>query len=248
MTYGQASPSIRVTDLHDFPTRLCLLLAAGPLLFLFAFVALSVAFAATGTPADEIAAKVAALVPHTLLAVLACLGLGLLAVSSEVQRAWQLPPGAVLFGDLAIGALCGLALALVYIAWLAPLLVWLQRTVGDYLPPGSTRPALAGSLGVFFVANVMLAPLVEETLYRGVAIPMLGERYGPVAALILSCLAFGLLHWAGGLWYMMLAGLVAGGCFAGLYHWRGGIVAPFAAHLVLNLVEFIDAAAARGDP
>jgi len=48
--------------------------------------------------------------------------------------------------------------------------------------------------------------------------------------------------------YLLLAGMVGGGFFAGLYHWRGGIVAPFAAHLVLNLVEFIDASVARGEP
>ena len=228
-------------------TVLGFLLAAGPVLFLLAFVALSVAFTATGTPADEVGARVARLVPHTLLWVLVCLGLGLLAVSSEVQKAWQLPARAVVLSDLAVGAACGLGLALLYLAWLAPLLVWLQGTVGDFVPAGSTRPALAGSLGVFFVANVMLAPLVEETLYRGVAIPILGKRFGHAAALVLSCVAFGLLHWAGGLWYMLLAGLVAGGCFTGLYHWRSGIVAPFAAHLVLNLVEFIHAAVTRGD-
>ncbi len=236
-----------MTDLHELPTRVWLLLAAGPVLFLFAFVLLSVAFATTGVPATEVGASVAAWVPHVLLFVLACLGVGLLAVSAEVQRAWQLPARAVVLADVTVGVLCGLGLAVAYLGWLSPLLVWLQRTVGDFVPPGSTRQALTGSLGVFFVANVLLAPLVEETLYRGVAIPVLGERYGLPAALLLSCVAFALLHWAGGFWYMLMTGLLAGGCFAALYHWRGGIVAPMAAHLALNLAEFIHASAAQGE-
>ena len=234
-------------DLHELPTRVWMLLAAGPVFFLLAFVGLSAVFTALGVPASEVGAKVAASVPHVLLFVLACLGLGLFAVSAEVQRAWQLPARAVILADLAVGTVCGLGLAAAYLVWLSPLLVELQRKLGDFVPPGSTRQALTGSLGVFFVANVVLAPLVEETLYRGVAIPVLGERYGLPAAVLLSCLAFGLLHWAGGFWYMLMAGLVAGTCFAGLYHWREGIVAPLAAHLALNLAEFIHASATQGD-
>ena len=37
---------------------------------------------------------------------------------------------------------------------------------------------------------------------------------------------------------MVLTGLVAGGTFAALALWRGGLVAPFAAHLTLNGIEF----------
>jgi hypothetical protein len=52
-----------------------------------------------------------------------------------------------------------------------------------------------------------------------------------------TCIFFGLLHWAGGFWYMVLTGFVAGGLFAGLRVWRGSLIAPFAAHLALNLLE-----------
>ena len=44
-----------------------------------------------------------------------------------------------------------------------------------------------------------------------------------------------------------MAGLVAAICYAGPYHWHGGIVAPLAAHLALDLAEFIHASATRGD-
>ncbi len=38
---------------------------------------------------------------------------------------------------------------------------------------------------------------------------------------------------------MLLTGLVAGGLFAGLYMARKNVIAPFAAHLALNVVEFL---------
>jgi membrane protease YdiL (CAAX protease family) len=100
-------------------------------------------------------------------------------------------------------------------------------------------PTVSSSIGLFFIANVLLAPLVEETLYRGIAIPLLSNHLGVFWAVVLSCVFFGLLHWAGGFWYMLLTGVVAGGAFAGLYSWRGGVLAPFAAHLALNLIEFV---------
>jgi membrane protease YdiL (CAAX protease family) len=55
---------------------------------------------------------------------------------------------------------------------------------------------------------------------------------------VVSCIVFGLLHWTGGVWYMALTGVVAGGAFAALALWRGGLAAPFGAHLTLNVIEF----------
>jgi hypothetical protein len=89
------------------------------------------------------------------------------------------------------------------------------------------------------VANVLLAPFFEESLYRGYAQDRLQRRYGLPIAIVISCTLFGLLQWAGGLWYIVLTGIVAGGLFVGLRVWRRTLVAPFAAHLVLNILEFI---------
>ena len=50
------------------------------------------------------------------------------------------------------------------------------------------------------MTNVVVAPLVEETLPRGVAIPVLGERQGLSAALPVSCVAFGLHQWWAASW------------------------------------------------
>ena len=130
-------------------------------------------------------------------------------------------------------------MALAYFKLLAPLLETVQRAVGDYVPPGAVLPTVSSSLSLFFIANVLLAPLVEETIYRGYALPLLSTHVGVTWAVVITCTFFGLLHWPGGIWYMLLTGVVAGGAFAGLSLWRGGILSPFAAHLALNVVEFI---------
>lgn len=218
--------------------RLTFLLVAGPMLFLVAFAALSAALTVAGVPADRIEARVVALVPHALLFVLMCLGIGMVGMRAEVRRAWRPPVGTARRADVAIGALSGVVLAVAYFSWLAPLVNGLQSTWGDYVPAGSILPTLTGNLTAFFIANILLAPLIEETLYRGLALRILGDRFGTWVAGLLSCTAFGLLHWAGGLWYMLLTGAVAGGCFTALYLWRRGLVAPVSAHLSLNLIEF----------
>ncbi|MFN7985092.1 MAG: CPBP family intramembrane glutamic endopeptidase [Vicinamibacterales bacterium] len=141
--------------------------------------------------------------------------------------------------DLITGGVAGMLVGVAYVRWLAPFHELLQRSFGDYVPPGSVLPTISNSLGVFFVANLVLAPFVEETIYRGIALPLLKERYGARVAIPIVCVFFGLLHWAGGIWYIALTGLVAGALFATLFIWGGGIYAPFAAHLALNIVEFV---------
>lgn len=140
--------------------------------------------------------------------------------------------------DWALGAAVGPVIAVAYLAVLGPAMVWLQGNVGDVVPPGAVSETVAGNLMLFLLANVLLAPVVEETVYRGVLLHRLRGKYGAAGGAVLSCMAFGLLHWTGGVWYMLLTGLVAGGAFAALALRRGGLAAPFAAHLTLNVIEF----------
>jgi len=216
-----------------------LLLTAGPALFLLGIVGASIFFSVREVPEAQIPGRITAIVPHILFGVLVCLAALMTSFAPQVKVAWQLPDLSKAVSDVIIGLLAGVLLAISYLYWLAPLLETLQRTVGDFVPPGAVLPTVSSSLGLFFIANVLLAPLVEETLYRGIAIPLFTAHLGVLWAVILTCVLFGLLHWAGGLWYMLLTGIVAGGAFAGLFYWRGGVLAPFAAHLALNLIEFI---------
>ncbi len=54
-----------------------------------------------------------------------------------------------------------------------------------------------------------------------------------------GCAAFGLFHWPGGAWYVLVTGALVGGACWALRVWDGGLAAPYLAHLVLNGVEVV---------
>lgn len=209
------------------------------MLFLMGLIGASIFLSIQGVPASKIPEQVPTYMPHILVGALLCLFILMVLFAPQINEVWNVSSYEKMISDAVLGAFVGALLALAYIYWLAPFLEVLQRTFGDYVPPGSVLRVVSGSIGLFFFANVILAPLVEETLYRGIAIPTIESQLGVVGAIVLSCLFFGLLHWAGGVWCMLLTGIVAGGIFAGLYYYSGGIVAPFTAHLALNLIEFV---------
>jgi membrane protease YdiL (CAAX protease family) len=218
-------------------------LIAPPIVFLVAIVIVSVYFGvATRGDAQAVAEATARATPYILLIA----QLGLAAVLAWAMRAegltwrglgWSAGPG--WRREALIGGSAGIGLGLLYVFALSPLLAVVQRAVGDYVPPGELMPALGSALPPFFLANVVVAPLIEEGLYRGYAIPRLAWRFGPWGAWLISSLCFGLLHWAGGFWYIVLTGLAAGGVLGGLFVWRRSLTAAYAAHLALNLVEFL---------
>ncbi|MDE2385213.1 MAG: CPBP family intramembrane metalloprotease [Alphaproteobacteria bacterium] len=211
-----------------------LLALAGPALFLVYILLAILGLLATGHTPEAVAQLAPGYAPHVLLAVLATLAIWL----SRLKPQWHTGVSTSLAHDAAIGAAAGLALAAAYILLFHKVHVWLQANWGDYVPPGSTTDALGGAAVIFFVANVLLAPWVEESLYRGILFERLCHRWATGGAALVSCIAFGALHWAGGFWYMVLTGAVAGGAFMALRLWRGNLLAPFSAHLALNLVEF----------
>jgi len=222
---------------------LFIVLAVGPLLFLLLGVVFSVYFAVAGiTSPDVVADRVTHSIPRILLAVQVLLLVALWLVKRWQGLTWHdlgwSHAGARVGPEIVRGLVPGLVLGVVYVFALSPLLTTLQTTFGDYVPPGDILPTLRSDLVPFFCANVAFAPFVEETLYRGYALPLLRRRFGVVGALAISCLCFGLLHWMGGIWYILLTGFVAGGMLAALFLWRGNVIAPFSAHLGLNLVEF----------
>jgi uncharacterized protein len=75
----------------------------------------------------------------------------------------------------------------------------LDRLVGD---PGGSNPLLdlvlqardPWALAGFAFTAVVLAPLFEETLFRGVLLPVLGQRWGAIPGLVASALTFATAH------------------------------------------------------
>jgi len=53
---------------------------------------------------------------------------------------------------------------------------------------------LAIFAAISILAIVVLAPITEELFFRGAVLPILANRFGPIAGVILSSLAFGIMH------------------------------------------------------
>lgn len=224
--------------------RVWLLLILPPAFFLLVAAAFSVFYSISGiTNPDEISSRITDNIPLLLLAVQLLILAFLAVMLRKKQHIFDF--GKINSQDSSVvregflGAIIGIGLGVAYIFWLSPLHIYLQTNFGDYVPTGQVLVSLGGSAIIFFLANVLLAPFVEERLYRGYALTQLKQRFGTGKAIIISSVFFGLLHWMGGFWYMVITGGVLGLLFGTLATKRGNIVLVFTAHLALNIVEFL---------
>ncbi|NOH04385.1 MAG: CPBP family intramembrane metalloprotease [Chloroflexi bacterium] len=233
-------------------TRVWWTLLAGPLLFLLAIIGASLyfGFVTRGQNAEAIPGMVAASTPYQLAVVQIWL---LLILVKSMKRdgmtwkdiGWENAGGQRISREVLIGGGLGIALGLLYVFALSPALARLQQ-IWDYVPAGELFTSLGASLVPFLIANVLLAPFVEESIYRGYGFTRLLGRFNQPAAIALTCFFFGILHWAGGFWYILATGMIAGGLFAWLRVSRKNVIAPFAAHLAVNIVEAVFIAATVG--
>lgn len=224
--------------------RIWWVLALPPFIFFVVIVFFAIYFGAiVGDNSQEIAQRTQESIPYILLVVQVILLLLLVgALKADGLRfrdiGWQFSKTKSVSREVVIGAIVGIALGFAYVFILSPLLDWLQKNIGDYGPPGGLVSSLRSAAVPFFVANILLAPFVEESLYRGYALRRLRQKNGDGVAALITCTCFGFLHWAGGFWYITLTAIVAGGVFAYLAM-RRHIVAAFVAHLVLNSIEYL---------
>ncbi len=215
-------------------------LAVPPLVFFLVTVGFAIYYGSHGASPQQIAQQTQGAASWILLTVqIVLLAFVAMLSSSAGGIDWTLPDPRRLIVELALGGACGIGLGVLYVFGLTPALIWIQSTVGDYVPAGSVLPTVGRSIWPFLVADVLLAPFVEESIYRGWALPRLLPRFGVAPTIVILCGAFGALHWAGGFWYMVLVGFVAGGLFIALRLARRNLAAPFAAHLGLNVVEYL---------
>ena len=87
--------------------------------------------------------------------------------------------------------------------------------------PGGAVPRWAAFVYGFAVLTAF-AP-IEEIIWRGYAITVLREHLGANAAVLVSAVGFGVLHWWGGL-NLVVASTLMGVVYAGLFLWRRSLV------------------------
>jgi membrane protease YdiL (CAAX protease family) len=108
-----------------------------------------------------------------------------------------------------------------------PTLEWMSRTVAAATPLGLT-------LAVVVVG--LLAPVAEELFFRGYMLTRLREAWTPGPAILMTSIAFGIIHgeWVHGL----LAAVI--GVYLGLVTERAGSVAPaMICHAVNNTASVL---------
>jgi membrane protease YdiL (CAAX protease family) len=154
----------------------------------------------------------------------------------------------VLFGirELGVKAVFGWALA-----WLAPLLLvvsgcnwltleWLKGFWPDLAPQDSVKMFLENShLGtrvIMGVAAVVVAPLVEETVFRGFVYGVVKRFTDPIFAAIVSSALFALAHFHLGSAVPLFV-LALG--FVGAYERTGSLLVPMLMHALFNAISLV---------
>jgi len=214
-----------------------------PIWFLIIIVSGSIYFGVKGVSENDIPIKISENTPTVILVVQVLLLFTLLFTtrkdSFNILKSGWTTDSTKLPIDIFGGIITGAILAILYFYIFSPLQTYLQINIGDYVPAGETMTVLGKQSILFFIANVLFAPFVEESLYRNYTLTRFLEKYGSTKSIIFTVTMFGLLHWVGGLWYILMTGFLVGLPFAIIAIIRKNIVWVFVAHLTLNLLDFI---------
>lgn len=218
-------------------------LILAPIWFLIIIVSASIYFGVKGVSETDIPIRISENTPAVILIVQVFLLVTLLFTTRKdsfniLKNGWT-TDNTKLPIDIFGGIITGAILATLYFYIFSPLQTYLQINIGDYVPAGETMTVLGKQSVLFFIANVLFAPFVEESLYRNYTLTRFLEKYSSTKSIIVTVTMFGLLHWVGGLWYILMTGLLVGLPFAIIATKRKNIVWVFVAHLTLNSLEFI---------
>ena len=114
-----------------------------------------------------------------------------------------------------------------------------EATTPDQLPPHLTGGVVVASV----ILAVFVAPVVEETYFRGILFRSIRDRHGFWPGALISGVIFGLVHWVPSPWQdaVLLQSIMVftGIALAWIYERRGSIIADIAAHMAFNLVGIV---------
>lgn len=129
--------------------------------------------------------------------------------------------------DIGIAVSTGLALGLLTIGY-----------INILMPAGfSVRSSSLWLEVVNFVGLVLIAPLIEEIIFRGYGKTIFSSgKIGLSKPLLVTSVAFALWH---ANWYVIPAAFIVGMVLYFIYAKRGTLLVPIIAHSVANLVFFL---------
>jgi membrane protease YdiL (CAAX protease family) len=136
------------------------------------------------------------------------------------------------------GRALGLALGALFLIYVGAVLALSLTDAGDEqnLTPDGWDSSRAGAYALSFLAVVVVAPMTEELLYRGLGLSLLIARVGVPAAVAVTALFFGLGH---GL-VLSLAAFVWFGIVIAILRLRtNSIYPPFFVHGTFNAIGML---------
>jgi hypothetical protein len=142
---------------------------------------------------------------------------------------WSWPKGSLAFLCCTVGV--AMALLVDFASALAPI----PRSLPIYelFKTTTSAYALAGY-------GILVAPVIEELFFRGFLFPVLARRSGVPAAVLLTSLAFMLIHASqlAGAWVPLLILFLVGMAFTLARAWSGSVAVPYLMHLAYNATLF----------
>lgn len=146
--------------------------------------------------------------------------------------------------EVAVGALCGVG---IYVGVAIVLAIAVTAFVSLFSSQAVASPKQIQSglpiRGVLLTVllSVVVAPVTEETFFRGILFRSLRDRHGFWLGAPVSAALFGVFHFIPGeSWQantvLIVCMMFTGFALATLYEWRGNLVSNIAAHMAFNTI------------
>ena len=155
------------------------------------------------------------------------------------------PPAGERIREVAVGVGFGLLLEVIGIAASIVVAIVLRSVTGQQVEDTvQVAPGLRGwSAAMLVVIAVIVEPVVEEFVFRGLLFRSLADRYGFWVGAIASAVPFGLTHVGVGaaidLWALRLTLMIVGVVLAWVHWRRRNLLANIAAHATFNVIGVI---------
>lgn len=147
--------------------------------------------------------------------------------------------------ELGVGALLGLLLVVVSLVTSVIVASVLESLTGETVEtPEQVSPDLRGwGIVILVVLAVMVAPVVEEFVFRGLLFRSIADRHGFWIGAIASAIPFGLTHVAVGaavdLWALRITLTIVGVALAWIHWRRRNLMANIVAHSAFNAIGVV---------